>query len=230
MYVEKQGEGLNLSIQVLDGIMCHNGEILSNKYVPEKKTKEEFLREFNDSYTNYKETKTHAPMTLEGCVVRISDIIGYIGRDIEDAIILGKIKREEVPTEISSVLGTTNKDIVNTIILDIVENSMNKPYIKMSEGVYNALFNLKKFNYENIYKKSLTSEEKEYYRTGMNKLFTEYLEAINKEDKTSPIYTIFLNNQNERYLKETPNKRKVIDFLAGMTDALFVSELKNLQK
>ena len=230
MYVEKQGEGLNLSIQVLDGIMCHNGEILSNKYVPEKKTKEEFLREFNNSYTNYKETKTHAPMTLEGCVVRISDIIGYIGRDIEDAIILGKIKRDEVPTEISSVLGTTNKDIVNTIILDIVENSMNKPYIKMSEGVYNALFNLKKFNYENIYKKSLTSEEKEYYRTGMNKLFTEYLEAINKEDKTSPIYTMFLNNQNERYLKETPNKRKVIDFLAGMTDALFVSELKNLQK
>ena len=230
MYVEKQGEGLNLSIQVLDGIMCHNGEILSNTYVPEKKTKEEFLREFNNSYTNYKETKTHAPMTLEGCVVRISDIIGYIGRDIEDAIILGKIKREEVPTEISTVLGTTNKEIVNTIILDIVEHSMNKPYIKMSEEVYNVLFKLKKFNYENIYKKSLTSEEKEYYRTGMNRLFTEYLEAINKEDKTSPIYVMFLNNQNEKYLKETSNKRKVIDFLAGMTDDLFVSELKNLQK
>ena len=81
-----------------------------------------------------------------------------------------------------------------------------------------------------LYKKSLTSEEKEYYRTGMNRLFTEYLEAINKEDKTSPIYVMFLNNQNEKYLKETPNKRKVIDFLAGMTDDLFVSELKNLQK
>ena len=54
--------------------------------------------------------------------------------------------------------------------------------------------------------------------------------AINKENKTSPIYAMFLNNQNERYLKETPDKRKVIDFLAGMTDDLFVSELKNLQK
>ena len=161
---------------------------------------------------------------------RRSDIIGYIGRDIEDAIILGKIKREEVPTEISSVLGTTNKEIVNTIILDIVEQSMNKPYIKMSEDVYNALFKLKKFNYENIYKKSLTSEEKEYYRTGMNKLFTEYLDALDKENHDSPIYIMFLNNQNEKYLKETSNKRKVIDFLAGMTDDLFISELKNLQK
>ena len=107
---------------------------------------------------------------------------------------------------------------------------MNKPYIKMSEDVYNALFKLKKFNYENIYKKSLTSEEKEYYRTGMNKLFTEYLDALDKENHDSPIYIMFLNNQNERYLKETSNKRKVIDFLAGMTDDLFISELKNLQK
>ena len=101
--VEKNGKGLNLTIQVLDGIMCHNGEILSNIYIPEKKTKEEFLREFNDSYTNYNETKKHHPMTLEGCVVRISDIIGYIGRDIEDAIALGKIKREDIPEKTSTV-------------------------------------------------------------------------------------------------------------------------------
>ena len=230
MYVEKEGDGLNLSIQVLDGIMCHNGEILSNIYIPEEKTKEEFLREFNDSYTNYNETKKHHPMTLEGCVVRISDIIGYIGRDIEDAIALGKIKREEVPNEITSVLGTTNKEIVNTIILDIVEQSINKPYIKMSEEIFDALFKLKKFNYENIYKHSLTEDEKEYYRTGMNKLFNEYLDALNNNKTSSKIYTIFLNNQNEKYLKETKNKRKVIDFLAGMTDDLFISELKNLQK
>ena len=186
MCVEKQGEGLNLSIQVLDGIMCHNGEILSNTYIPEKKTKEEFLREFNESYTNYKETKSHAPMTLEGCVVRISDIIGYIGRDIEDAIILGKIKREEVPTEISSVLGTTNKEIVNTIILDIVEQSMNKPYIKMSEDVYNALFKLKKFNYENIYKKSLTSEEKESF-TSPPIIFKAEISIISSLERLNPV-------------------------------------------
>lgn len=66
-------------------------------------------------------------MTLEGCVVRISDIIGYIGRDIEDAIRIGVLKREDVPENIKNVLGTTNKEIVNTIILDIVANSFDKP-------------------------------------------------------------------------------------------------------
>ena len=227
MYVENKGKGLNLSIQVLDGIMCHNGEMLSNKYVPMEKDKEEFLREFNNSYTNYSETKKCSPMTLEGCVVRISDIIGYIGRDIEDAIELGKIKREELPKEISDVLGTTNKDIINTIILDIIKESINKPYIKMSKDVYNALFALKKFNSENIYTKSMSKEDKEYYRQGMNILFNDYLNAIETNNKSSVIFTMFLNDQSNEYLENTPKKRQVIDFIAGMTDDLFISELVN---
>ena len=227
MYVENKGEGLNLSIQVLDGIMCHNGEMLSNKYIPMKKDKEEFLKEFENSYKDYAATKKCSPMTLEGCVVRISDIIGYIGRDIEDAISLGKIKREEIPKEISNVLGTTNKEIINTIILDIIKESIGKPYIGMSEEVYNALFALKKFNSKNIYSKSMTPEEKEYYKTGMNILFNDYLTAIEKQDKKSIIYEYFLNNINDNYIQHTSKKRMVIDFIAGMTDDLFISELIN---
>ena len=227
MYVENKGEGLNLSIQVLDGIMCHNGEMLSNKYIPMKKDKEEFLKEFENSYKDYAATKKCSPMTLEGCVVRISDIIGYIGRDIEDAISLGKIKREEIPKEISDILGTTNKEIINTIILDIIKESIGKPYIGMSENIYNALFALKKFNSKNIYSKSMTLEEKEYYKTGMNILFNDYLNAIEKQDKTNIIYEYFLNHINDNYLKNTPKKRMVIDFIAGMTDDLFISELIN---
>lgn len=229
VFVEKNGEGLNLSIQVLDGIMCHNGEMLSNIYIPEEKTKEEFLNQYNQSYKNLSETKKCRPMTLEGCVVRISDIIGYIGRDIEDAIILGKIKREEVPEDITNILGSTNKEIVNTIILDIIKESLNKPYIAMSKNVYEALFKLKKFNYENIYKYSLTIEEKEYFKTGMNKLYTNYLDAIKTNKTNSIIYTIFLNNQSKEYNENTSDKRKVIDFIAGMTDDLFISELKQLE-
>lgn len=233
MYVEKNGKGLNLSIQVLDGIMCHNGEMLSNQYIPMEKTKEEFLNEFNNAYKNLHETKKCRPMTLEGCVVRISDIIGYIGRDIEDAIELGKIKREEVPEEITSILGTNNKEIVNTIILDIIKESLNKPYIAMSKEVYNALFKLKKFNSENIYKKSLSVEDKEYYRQGMNRLFKDYLTAIENQDTSSVIYKLFLNNQLDSYKNATESKRMVIDFIAGMTDDMFMNELKkykDLQK
>ncbi len=228
MYVEKNGQGLNLSIQVLDGIMCHNGEMLSNKYIPMPKTKEEFLMEFNNSYKNLGETKKCRPMTLEGCVVRISDIIGYIGRDIEDAIALGKINREEVPKEITTILGSTNKEIVNTIILDIIKESINKPYIALSEEVYDALIKLKKFNYQYIYKKSLTDEEKEYYRQGMNILFKDYLDAIKDNNKNNIIFKLFLNNQSNKYLNDTNDKRKVIDFIAGMTDDMFMSELKRL--
>ena len=229
MEVENGGEGLNLTIQVLDGIMCHNGEMLSNIYIPVKKTKEEFLREYQDAYHDLKTSNHNHPMTLEGCVVRISDIIGYIGRDIEDAIQLGLFKREELPKEITDVLGNTNSDIMNTVIMDIIENSLDQPYIAMSEDVYHALFQLKKFNGEHIYNKSMSREDKEYYRLGMNQLYHIYLQDIREKNTSSIIYTIFLNSQCSRNLEATSDERKVIDFIAGMTDDLFVREVKRVQ-
>jgi len=226
MCVENDGEGFNLNVQVLDGIMCHNGEMLSAKYEPVTKTKEEFLKQYLDSYRDIKKSNKNRPMTLEGCVVRISDIIGYIGRDIEDAIMLGKIKREEIPLEVSSVLGTTNREIINTIVLDIINNSMNKPYLKMSDDVYKALFLLKKFNYEHIYNLSMTTKEKEYYKEGMNKIFDRYLNDILSDNKNSIIFKIFLDSQSDKYNSETSSKRKVIDFIAGMTDEMFLKEIE----
>lgn len=226
MIVEHNGKGLNLTVQVLDGVMCHNGEILDSTYIPTQKTKEEFLREYEEAYHDLKKSNKNHPMTLEGCVVRISDVIGYIGRDIEDAIEIGKIKREEIPKEITSVLGTTNKEIVNTIILDIIENSMDKPYIKMSEDVYKALFSLKKFNYEHIYSLSSSNTEREYYEKGMNALFQSYLKEIEEKNENSLIYSIFLTKQCQEYLDHTSSKRKVLDFIAGMTDELFLREVE----
>ena len=228
MEVENHGEGLNLSVQVLDGIMCHNGEMLSNVYTPVAKTKEEFLREYQEAYHDLKASSHNHPMTLEGCVVRISDIIGYIGRDIEDAIELGLFERSELPKEITEVLGNTNSDIMNTIILDIIENSLDKPYIALSERVYRALFALKKFNGENIYGKSMTKEDIEYYRSGMNQLYHIYLDDIKANRIESVIYTVFLNSQSPRYLKVTDARRKVIDFIAGMTDDMFIREVKRV--
>lgn len=230
MEVENNGKGLNLTIQVLDGIMCHNGEMLDNVYEAVPKSKEEFLADYKLAYKDLKKVERKHPMTLEGCVVRISDVIGYIGRDIEDAIMIGKIKREDLPKSISSVLGDNNKDIVNNIINDIIENSLGKPYIKLSKKVYNALFELKKFNYEHIYKYSLTAEEKEYYHTGMNKIFYEYLEDVLNNNKESIIFKIFLDNQVKSYNDNTNAKRKVIDFIAGMTDELFMKEVEKVCK
>ncbi len=225
LYIENNGNGLNLTIQVLDGIMCHNGEMLSPIYEPMKKDAKEVLREYNEAYTNFARSKKYSPMTLEGCVVRISDIIGYIGRDIEDAIRLGKINRNDLPEDITDIIGTTNKEIVNTIILDIISNSINKPYIKMSDNVYKALFSLKKYNYEHIYDKSLSDDEKEYYRQGMNKLYNNYIKDIENNNQNSTIYTVFLKDQNEEYIAKTGKERQVIDFIAGMTDDFFLREI-----
>lgn len=226
MYVENNGNGLNLTVQVLDGIMCHNGEILNNKYEPVKKTKEEFLEQYKSAYKDLKTSNKNHPMTIEGCVVRISDIVGYIGRDIEDSINLGLFNRNDLPEEITKVLGNDNKDIINTIVKDIIDNSYNKPYITMSEEVFTAIGELKKFNSENIYSKSLTKEEIEYYRQGMNKIYNRYLSDITNSNKESIIYKLFLNTQSAKYKEETPIKCQVIDFIAGMTDDLFHKEIE----
>ncbi len=230
MYVDSDGKGMNLTIQVLDGIFCHNGEMLSELYEPMKKSKKEFLEEYESSYKHIKESRKFRPMTLEGCIVRISDIIAYIGRDIEDAINLGTFKRESIPKNITDVLGSTNREIVNTIILDIINNSMDKPYIKMSRKVYEALFALKKFNYKEIYSKSLTKDEYNYYKTGMKEIYKVYLEAVEKNNKKSIIFKTFLNYQSDEYNINTNNKRKVIDFISGMTDKMFLREIKKYTK
>ena len=227
MYVSKDGRGLNLTLQTLDGIMTHNGEMLSPIYEPMKKDKDEFLSEYNESYKDLEKSKKYRPMTLEGCVVRISDIIGYIGRDIEDAIMIDRFKRNDIPESIRNVLGDNNRDIVNTIVLDIINESIDKPYIKMSDRVYKALFALKKFNNDNIYKYSMTKEELDYYETGINKLYNIYLDDIKSNNKESIIYKIFLNHQDKNYLESTNIKRQVIDFIAGMTDDFLIREIKN---
>jgi len=218
MFLEQNGVGRNITLQVLDAIMCHNGEFPENEYYPQEKTVEEFLAEYYDSYNNLKLIKSLRPMTLEGCVVRISDIIAYIGKDIEDAICLGIINKEQIPQSIKETLGTSNREIINTIVSDVIENSRDKSYIKLSKNIYGAILDLKKFNYENIYLKANTEEDLKYYEAMFRSLFNRYLLDIKKNNKESTIHKTFLYNMSDKYLSETTPARKVIDFLAGMTD------------
>ena len=228
MDLENNNKGINLTIQTLDGIMCHNGEMLSSTYKPCLKTKEEFLDEYNKCYTDSEVLRKIRPMTLEGCVVRISDIIGYIGRDIEDAINIGVFNREDIPESIRKTLGTTNREIVNTITQDIINNSLGKDYIKLSDDIFKAIFELKKFNYQNIYDKANTKEQLEYYEKGMNMLFDKYLSDLENNNKDSEIVKVYLDLADSKYLADTNPKRIVIDFIAGMTDEYFISEVKKI--
>ena len=224
MCIEKNGYGQNITLQVLDGILCHNGEFLSGKYAPAKKDLNKFLEEYNGCYNDNNIIKNLKPMTLEGCVVRISDIIAYIGKDIEDAIRLNKIKKEDIPEDIASVLGYTNDSIVNNIIMDIIYNSFNKNYITMSDKVFNSLVKLKEFNYKRIYDKANSKEMLNTYSLMFNKLFEKYIEDLKNQNYSSEIYKVFLNDMNEDYINENSTERKVIDFIAGMTDDYFINQ------
>lgn len=220
----------NLSIQVLDGMMCHNGEKLEDSYYPVNKAKEGFLKDYEEARKNKKYEKTLKPMTLEGCIVKVSDIIAYVGRDLEDAIILNIIKRDDIPSEVTEILGNTNSEIVNTIILDIVKNSYEKGKIFITKKIYETLNKLLIFNYNHIYKISNTYESIEYYREGMNKIYNKYLNDLNNHNTNSKIYTVFLDRRGKEYIEDTENKRIIIDFIAGMTDDFFLNEIKNTDK
>lgn len=226
MNLEDNGNGKNLCVQTLDGILCHNGEFVQAKYYPKTKTKEDFLNDYNNCYKDASYIKKLIPMTLEGCVVRISDIIGYLGRDIEDAVRLGVFDIEEIPLSLKKVLGNNNRDIVSTITQDIIEHSLGKNYLEMSETVYEAIRDLKEFNYIHIYDKAYTKQEKDEITNMFNVLFENLYTAVEKEDKTDNIYTIYLNTMNDDYLNNTSNARKVIDYISGMTDEFFINEYK----
>ena len=224
MEVEHNGKGSNITLQTLDGILCHNGEFISDEYKPVKKTKQEFLDQYHNCYTDKNAVASLVPMTLEGCVVRLSDVISYIGRDIEDAIRLGVIKKDMLPKNITEVLGDNNKDMINTLILDIIDNSVDQPYIKMSPNVLKALKDLKDFNYQNIYNKANTNEDLENYKKMFQELFEVYLKQLENNETEEDIYKVFLDVMDNSYLKNNSNVRKVIDFIAGMTDNYFISQ------
>ncbi|MCK9310965.1 MAG: HD domain-containing protein [Bacteroidales bacterium] len=117
-YLEDKGNGLNLTVQVLDGILCHNGELMQKEYKPDyKKTKEQFIQEYKCCWTTKDFSAKIIAMTLEGCVMRIADVVAYIGRDLEDAIILKLIKRKEIPESISKIIGNTNATIINNFVI-----------------------------------------------------------------------------------------------------------------
>ena len=160
-------------------------------------------------------------MTLEGCVVRVSDGIAYIGRDFEDAMRLGIINRSDFPKDVSKIIGDNNDSIINIIIRDIIANSIDKNYIEMSKEIYEAMNKLKSFNYEAVYSKANTEIDIKYVEEKFRTVFDTMLKELKAKDKNSDIYKIFLNDKNEKYLNETNDVRIVIDYIAGMTDEFF---------
>ena len=226
--LEAYGKGLNLTAQVLDGIICHNGEILQNSYGCDRnKTPKRLLTEYRESLKGNFKSKDMVPMTLEGCVMRISDVIAYIGRDIEDAIILKLVKREDIPHKITDVLGNRNAEIVNTLITDLVNNSIDKDSLAFSPDVFEALDQLKKWNYENIYHNPKKSSQDEKIKSMFQAVLEECLEEIDTNKKVTGINHWF-NSMGTEYKETTSKPRIVADYVSGMTDDYLMNAYKEI--
>ena len=225
-YLEKQGAGLNLTLQVLDGILGHNGELESKEYHydPAKLTWETLEKNLNGCLSEEDFDKHVFPSTLEGCVVRVSDIIAYLGKDFDDAVALNLITPEDLPFSVSRILGSTNREIIASFCNDIIINSYNKGYLAFSDAAFGALLEFKKFNYERIYGCDLISYQREKFTKMVRDLFEIYLLDIRENRTDMDIFKHFIVHHRGQYFKEEPPERMVADYIAGMTDQYFLKQ------
>lgn len=226
----------NLSLQTLDGIISHNGEIERERYVP---TNNRSFAVFDASvqacYKDPKANKELSPATLEGCVMRISDIIAYLGKDRQDAEIAHIIDKDY--TFQSKYIGNTNAPIINNLIVDIIENSYRKDCISMSPEVYQELMEAKEENSRVIYQAPKVKEEYENtIRPMFRQLYEKLLSDVENRRKDSLIYRHHIEyiEHSQSYYKaysdyqeEEPNLI-VADYIASMTDDYFLALYEKL--
>jgi dGTPase len=223
--IERKGRGWNLTLQVLDGILCHDGEIHNKKLCPE--TSKNFAIMAKEIIEKEKDPHFEIlPMTIEGCVVRMADTISYVGRDIEDAIRLGLIKRQDIPENCRKTLGETNGTIVYSLVEDLVTNSLDKPYICFSDEISSSLKALKDFNREKIYMSETFFKQTAKLELMFRLMFERYYEDLKTENNSSEIYGEYLMGMTEEYRNTSSMAMVVRDFMAGMTDDYFLSQCR----
>jgi dGTPase len=229
--LERKGKGWNLTLQVLNGILCHDGEVHSRSLTPEPNaTFEEFDQILEEKSKNPK--LVTMPSTLEGCVVRLADTIAYIGRDIEDAIILRLISRDDLPKNCQDVLGSTNGTIVYNLVTDLITNShitdSGSSSIGFSEQVAASLRELKTFNYEQIYLAPVTKQQNPLIKDCYRNLFDHYLDCLHSSPGHQCNDVDLMADINPHYLQKYSPEEKVRDFIAGMTDDFFLKQAKSI--
>ena len=157
----------NLTLQTVDGILCHCGEKVNEEYLPAKLgTYEDFINTVEKCYTDESAVGKLHPATLEGCVVRLSDMIAYIGKDRQDA---GRLKMRVDYGD--TVIGKNNSEIINNVTTDVISNSMDKPYLSVSKDVFEALVSSQKENNAKIYQcEEVTAQYDTVVKQSMEKL------------------------------------------------------------
>ena len=174
-YLEKDGQGLNLTHEVRDGILCHTGD----KW----------------------------PETLEGQIVRRSDQIAYVNHDIDDAIRAGILTNEDIPGEITDILGHDHSTRINTLVTDVIRVSREAGAICLSSNVEKALKDLRSFMFENVYRNPVAKGEESKAKDMLSRMFEYY---VNHPEA--------LPEDFQPQLSFDGMERTVCDYIAGMTD------------
>lgn len=216
----------NISLQTLNGIAAHDGEMELCEYHPKQLDSfEEFDKQIEACYIDKSNVKKLVPATLEGCVMRISDIIAYLGKDRQDAEKANIVNNRDFE---DGTIGVYNAQIINNLITNIVENSYGKPYIKMDQEHFEALKKAKSDNYSLIYKQEKVGEAYNTIKPMMAELYEKLLEDLKNRNKFSPIFTHHIDYVNQaHYTREMPYEETepnqiVVDYIASMTDDYFV--------
>lgn len=195
-FLERDGQGLNLTYEVRDGIAKHSkgkGAITSD---------------------NSKDK----PSTLEGQIVRISDIIAYVNHDMDDAVRASVIKRSDIPKEISRVIGNAYSKRIDTMVRDVIKESTSTGFknVEMSDEVSLIVYKLRDFLFERVYESESMMREFNKAKGILKALYEHYLEHIDDVFKDIPSE------------KKIHRHRMVCDFIAGMTDSFALMTYERL--
>ena len=171
--------------------------------------------EVRDGISNHQ--MSGKPSTLEGKIVRYSDKIAYINHDVDDAIRAGVIRENEIPRTYTDILGHSTRERLNTMIHDIVNNSLEKPDIRMSEDVEFAFRGMRKYMFENVYTNPKAKGEEEKAENILKELFRYYMDHPER-----------LSNEYIERMWQTgeTQERSVCDYIAGMTDQYAIAKFQ----
>lgn len=229
-HLSNHGRGLNLSYAVRDGIINHCGEKFEQSIEPDLQIKD----------LSSIKTRDHYPSTWEGAVVRMSDKIAYLGRDLEDAIRLRIVDVDDIPQLGRDRLGTTNSQIIDTLVHNVIEVSMRSGRLGFSDEIYEAFLEMKEFNYQHIYaSKELAAYHSAFERV-LTTLYTYLSDLFNSFEFDAEAYKDERNSLAVRFGEYAVDMRRfyeevdgslgdvVFDYIAGMTDDYAIDSVKEI--
>ena len=232
-------EDHDLTIQVLDGILSHNGEKDRYELIPDKLLSIDTIQE---KYEKALVGGDSLPSTYEGCVVRLSDSIAYIGRDLIDALAVNLLTKEELqnfPDICREMLGIEDvfenyakieRKTVDFLVKDVLYSSYNQDKICFSEEGQVFLRAFKEFNFSSICQSPVLLDNQKRMERLFSDLYDHYLDDFEHERKDSAIFTDFIKNSSTspQYAEEVTPEQAVLDFLAGMTDNYFEARCREV--